>query len=284
MPGGPTSHSSWAGLGLSLAACLTAGAAAMLSSQMQDTAQDGQLDPELPPPPDTAGLSLLPLPRQSPRSPGDQDRGQAGPGGDHQDGPALDGPGDQQGTLPTEESDPEEPAIAVKAEETSQSAAYMEQAGQDDSEAQESGQAGTETEPGGEQQAKPEDGAGGKAGQDGAHKTEPEPAATARTPAATARTQPLTPPDRAGPALLRRPPYLSPVRGESGSGTRLHTSPARQRTATSSPDRRPSTSAPDPASPFSGGGADLSFLERTPPPATTLTKKKKKRGGAPSQV
>ena len=256
----------------------------MLSSQMQDTAQDGQLDPELPPPPDTAGLSLLPLPRQSPRSPGDQDRGQAGPGGDHQDGPALDGPGDQQGTLPTEESDPEEPAIAVKAEETSQSAAHMEQAGQDDSEAQESGQAGTETEPGGEQQAKPEDGAGGKAGQDGAHKTEPEPAATARTPAATARTQPLTPPDRAGPALLRRPPYLSPVRGESGSGTRLHTSPARQRTATRSPDRRPSTSAPDPASPFSGGGADLSFLERTPPPATTLTKKKKKRGGAPSQV
>ena len=85
MPGGPTSDSSWAGLGVAVSACVVAGAAAKMSATMGDALTSPGQDTESPQPPP----SPLAGGRRPPTSPGSlahQDRGQGGAPGDREDG------------------------------------------------------------------------------------------------------------------------------------------------------------------------------------------------------
>ena len=85
VPGGPTSDSSWAGLGVAVSACVVAGAAAKMSATMGDALTSPGQDTESPQPPP----SPLAGGRRPPTSPGSlahQDRGQGGAPSDREDG------------------------------------------------------------------------------------------------------------------------------------------------------------------------------------------------------
>ena len=86
MPGGPTSDSSWAGLGVAVSACVVAGAAIKMSTAVGDTGSpppDPDTEQPQPPPSPLAGGRRL---TSSPGSISHQDRGQDGAPSDRKDG------------------------------------------------------------------------------------------------------------------------------------------------------------------------------------------------------
>ena len=85
VPGGPTSDSSWAGLGVAISACVVAGAAARMSATMGDARTSPSQDTETPQPPPSP-LAGGRRPHTSPGSLAHQDRGQGGAPGDREDG------------------------------------------------------------------------------------------------------------------------------------------------------------------------------------------------------
>ena len=172
MPGGPTSDSSWAGLGVAVSACVVAGAAIKMSTAVGDTGSpppDPDTEQPQPPPSPLAGGRRL---TTSPGSNAHQDRGQGGAPSDRKDGA---GPG----------ATTEQAAHTAQAAHTEQ-AAYAEQA---------ASSSGTPTEPEGSED---EGGSGTRL------LASAPPSSPASSPTASLPTSPATVSPASSPGILER--------------------------------------------------------------------------------